>query len=720
MISMNSKHGPRTSALFKAKTLFLLWIAIALVAACLPGTTISYASLPKLDTIRVALFLDSGNHRQFTSYVTMDSAAGLSIASRTPEGIAEWFQIKKGAARFSPDTYRAILWEGPDLAAAHSLKDALDSKSFPTFVYSRTQAGKPVYEVGIGPYPSKEAANSAKGQASASSPVLAALNPAGMKVTGPLYLGAGTYASAPEARKQTEALLLQNIQAYMVYHLDAKGQLAYSVWVGGAADKEQLSVQQANVLKAVANLPLAPVDSNKPYIIERADVSSITSPGPGVPHYSFSASAEAGHKIWVSALDPAAGIQVQERTGRTYRGNIEISMYQNQMAVINELPFEQYLYSVVSAEMEKEFPLEALKAQAVSARTYALRQGMKYQVAHISDMTIDQAYKGMKAEFAAAVQAVDETKGEVLTDKSGLITPFYHSNAGGMTATSEEVWGQPISYLHTMPSPDDTAQKDKLPWHRIQFSDGTFGYIRSDFTKATGLRNKAGYPILEGVGTDVNVRAAPYVDNTGNPSIRKVNSGDRFVSIELVPESTSFSWIRGPYTATEMLSRMNDYLDKDVQGPLRTLEVTQRGASGRVTGLSANGQPIEMARVDNYRSLLGGVPSIRFDIEETGRYTVMGAGGAKTDYPTAVRSPLYVLAAGDAAPRELSGNEWAVLGGDGKTRVISRDPGFRISGQGFGHGLGMSQWGAKGLAEAGYGYQQILKYYYQGVSIVKD
>jgi stage II sporulation protein D len=695
-------------------------MAFALVAACLPSPMTSYASLPKLETIRVALFLDSGNHRQLTPYVTVGSGAGLSIGSRNPAGAVEWFQTKEGSVRFSPDLYRAILWEGTDFSVALSLKDSLNSKSFSAFVHTRTQAGKAVYEVGIGPYPSKEAASTARGQAAASSPALSALNPAAMKLSGPLYMSAGTYGTLAEARKQAEALLMQNIPAYTVYHPGPQGQVAYSVWIGGAADKEQLGIMQASALKAVANLPLVPVDSNITYLIQKSDVSSNQAPGAGIPHYTFSASTEAGQKVWISAIDPAAGIVVDERFGRTYRGNMEIGLFKNSMSVINELPFEHYLYSVVSAEMEKEFPLEALKAQAVSARTYALRQGMKYQVAHISDMTIDQAYKGLKAEFAAAVQAVQETQGEVLADPTGLITPFYHSNAGGMTSTAEEAWGQPISYLQMMPSPDDTAQKGKLPWYRIQFADGQLGYIRSDFTKDTGLRNKAGYTILEGVGTDVNVRAAPYVDNTANPAVRKVNSGERFTAIELVPESTSFSWIRGPYSASEMQSRMNDFLDKAIQGPIRTIEVTGRGASGRVTKLSVNGAPIEIARPDNYRTLLGGVPSIRFDIEETGRYTVMGAGGAKTEYPSSAKKPLYVLSAGDSAPRELTGNEWAVLGGAGKTRIITRDPSFRISGQGFGHGLGMSQWGAKGLAEAGYGYQQILKYYYQGVSIVKD
>jgi stage II sporulation protein D len=709
---------------FQPKTLLLLTLALLLGVVGVPGLQPSYASLPKLDNIRVALLMDSGkSFRQTVEAVTLRSETAISVANRTPSGAVEWLQADPGIVRFSADQYRVILAETADYKTVQALREQLAQKSFPVFVFTKLQAGQPIYQLGIGPYLTKEAAQSARGQASASSASLAALNPAGIRLTGPMYLENGVYQTIAEARKQADLLQQNNIPAYVVYREDPKdGKLTYPVWVGGAADPEQLKQQQSEALKQIANLPLIPADMSKPYLIEHGDVTASNSK---MAHYSFSAIPEVSQQIVVSSVGAKAenaqsGIQIAEKLERAYRGTVEISLYNNSLAVINELPFESYLYSVVSTEMEREFPLEALKAQAVSARTYALKQGMKYQIAHISDSTIDQAYKGMKVEFATAVQAVDETRGEVLVDASGLVTPFYHSNGGGMTAGADEAWGQSIDYLKAVPSPDDTVQKNKLPWNRVQFPDGTFGYVRSDFVKDVGLKNSAGLVILEGVGKDVNVRKAPYVDNSTNPPIRQINSGDRFTSIEQVDESTSYSWIRGPYTASEMRSRINDYMDGILREPLQTLEVTRRGASGRAFEVTANGKPLLLTRADNYRTMLGGIPSIRFDIEETGRYTVMGAGGDRNVYPKVSPTPLYVLSAGDKTPRALTGDQWVVLGGSGKPKVITRNPEFRIHGQGYGHGLGMSQWGAKGLADVGYGYHQILQYYYQGVNVVKD
>jgi stage II sporulation protein D len=714
----------RNHRLFQPKTLLLLTLALLLGVVGVPGLQPSYASLPKLDNIRVALLMDSGrSFRQTVEAVTLRSETALSVANRTPSGVVEWFQADPGMVRFSADQYRVILTETTDYQMVQALREQLAQKSFPVFVFTRLQGGQPIYQLGIGPYLTKEAAQAARGQAGASSAALAALNPAGIRSMGPMYLENGVYPTVAEARKQAELLQQSHISAYVVYREDTQGgKLVHAVWVGGAADPEQLKEQQSDALKKIANLPLIPADMSKPYMIEHSDVTASNST---IHHYSFSAVPEVSQQIVISSVGAKAeaaesGIQVVEKLERAYRGTLEISLYNNSLAVINELPFEAYLYSVVSTEMEREFPLEALKAQAVSARTYALMQGMKYQIAHISDSTIDQAYKGMKVEFAAAVQAVEETKGEVLVDASGLVTPFYHSNGGGMTAGAEEAWGQPIDYLKAVPSPDDTVQKNKLPWNRIQFPDGVFGYVRSDFVKNSGLTNSAGLTILEGVGKDVNVRKAPYVDNFSNPPIRQINTGDRFTSLGQVEESTSYSWIRGPYTASEIRNRINDYMDGMLREPLQTLEVTQRGASGRAFEVAANGKPLLLTRADNYRTMLGGIPSIRFDIEETGRYTVMGEGGNKKEYPMVSPTPLYVLGAGDKTPRELSGDQWVVLGGTGKPRVITRHPEFRIHGQGYGHGLGMSQWGAKGLADVGYGYQQILQYYYQGVQVVKD
>ncbi|WP_155252441.1 SpoIID/LytB domain-containing protein, partial [Paenibacillus polymyxa] len=102
---------------------------------------------------------------------------------------------------------------------------------------------------------------------------------------------------------------------------------------------------------------------------------------------------------------------VVERSQRTYRGDMEISMTSGQLALVNDVPLEQYLYSVVGAEVYSSWPAEALKAQAVAARSYALAQGNRFQIGNVVDGTLSQAYNGKGSEHANVSEAVDATAG---------------------------------------------------------------------------------------------------------------------------------------------------------------------------------------------------------------------------------------------------------------------------------------------------------------------
>jgi stage II sporulation protein D len=341
---------------------------------------------------------------------------------------------------------------------------------------------------------------------------------------------------------------------------------------------------------------------------------------------------------------------------------------------------------------------------------------LKYQIAHVTDSTLDQAYKGMTAEAADAVAAVDATKGEVLADANGLITPYYSSNAGGLTADPAEVWGNPVSYLKSTPSPDEGAAAGKAVWYRVSLDDGTIGYVHSAYLKDTGAKNAIGLSIYAATDNAVNVRLSPSTD-ASSPPIGKLNTGDRVTVLGQIQESNAYSWMRGPFDAAALQSKLAGS-GVVLSGPLRTLEVSQRGASGRATEVKANGQPIRTSTPDALRTALGGLPSTRFEIEETGRYTIVGANGAARQLPDA-GGPLYVLSGQQSAPMPVTAQQMVVINGDNQIRVISKAPQFVFTGKGFGHGLGMSQWGAKGYAELGYDYKKILQTYYSGVSIVK-
>lgn len=650
--------------------------------------------------IRVALFIST---RGTVPAVTLESAGGLAIYVQGSGGPSVRAEAGR-PVRFSPAGYALIVRETPDYAAAKAAYEAAAPYGHAE-ILADDLGGRTVYQVRIGGFASKTEAESAVSRLPASLGAAA--------VAGPLYGSAGTFASAEEAAALKNALLQQGVRAWLAVHPDVSGFGTYSVWFGEAAAESELAQLAETVRTLVPSAAVHEADGSLPYLLVRTDVTPGLS-GSAV-HYRFN---PGGQEIRVTGGE-GAPVKVHERYGRTYRGSMAITVHEGKLAVINELPLEEYLYAVVGSEMPSSWPQEALKAQAVAARTYALRQGLKYGIAHVSDTTFDQAYNGTGAETPAAIAAVEATRGEVLADASGrLIEPLYASNHGGRSADPSEVWGGQAPHVKSgITSPDDAAARGKPDWYRIMLADGTSGYIRSDYAAVTGAKSESGLPVIEVTGDGVNIRRAPYVDNTANPPVARAGRGDRFVMIGKDPESNAYAWIRGPYTAEQLKSAINARSPGAVRGDLVTLEVTRRGPSGRVTEVSANGAPVKVTYPDQYRSALNGLPSTMFDIEETGRYTVLGAFGARTEYPRQ-DGGLAVLSGSGAA--RLAGGEFYIMNADGLVRAATAEPAFRFIGRGYGHGLGMSQYGALSLAESGYDYKAILQYYYNGVRIVKE
>ncbi|MDQ1912425.1 SpoIID/LytB domain-containing protein [Paenibacillus sp. GD4] len=666
------------------------------------------AAVPKLEVIRVALFIDTGKYSAATSAVTLASEAGLHIGLRGAGGavLPLTSAAAKEPVRLYADGYTVKLPETGDAAQAKTLAQKLEAGGADVAIVQRTKQGKAAWQVYLGPYATKEAATAAaKGQA-------------GAVLGGPLRWHAGTYASETEAQTAAAALAQAGFEAdAALLSSGAAAAPAYAVLIGGATDEAALQALKAQLATAAPNVKLQPLDAAAAYVLLRSEQQLNAGALEDVRGLAFGGTSA---KLWAAPAAPAAGaaaagVNVRERSNRTYRGGIELSKLNGKLAVINELPFEQYLYSVLGSELSKEWPAEALKAQAVAARTYALKQGVKYTIANVTDTTLDQAYKGLTAEFPAAVAAVTATEGEVLTDKNGLVTPVFYSNAGGMTADPTEVWGNPAAYLKSTASPDDGAAAGKKTWYRMVLPNGQTGYIHSDYARNTGRTNPAGLPYYESTTTGVNVRSAPFVDNTNNPALFQVNIGDQFVVIDEEQESNAYAWIR-VYEGSELKDKLNAASTGAVAGSLHRLEVTKRGPSGRVMEITANGKQVKVAYPDALRTALGGLPSTRFEIEETGRYTILGANGTvRAQSPES--GPIYIASGSSAA--EQAQDQLFLLNAQGEVRLATKKAGFIIRGTGFGHGLGMSQWGAKGYAELGFNYQKILQTYYVGVSITK-
>ncbi len=130
-----------------------------------------------------------------------------------------------------------------------------------------------------------------------------------------------------------------------------------------------------------------------------------------------------------------------------YRGALRLTASGNTFRIINVVDLESYLRGVVAAEMPGSWPLEALKAQAVAARTYVLYSMQPTEDYDICATTDCQKYSGTAKEHPASDQAVYETSGQVLTFGGAFAKTYFHSDSGGVIASSKEVWGGEAGYL---------------------------------------------------------------------------------------------------------------------------------------------------------------------------------------------------------------------------------------------------------------------------------
>lgn len=151
---------------------------------------------------------------------------------------------------------------------------------------------------------------------------------------------------------------------------------------------------------------------------------------------------------------PARG-RVAGVAGRNYRGALVLRVDGGRLAAINRLSLEQYLYGVLPREVPHDWPAEALKAQAVAARTYAVSRisratGLAYD---LEDTVLSQVYGGFDAERPGTNRAVDATRGEVMRYAGQPIVAYFHSHSGGRTEDPAFVWGARLPYLVSKDDP---------------------------------------------------------------------------------------------------------------------------------------------------------------------------------------------------------------------------------------------------------------------------
>lgn len=683
----------------------------ALAALLAAGSLLIPADHARADSggsIRVALYADIGSkYKSTVPLVTLQSEQSFSLLPAA--GGSPLLSVPaQNKVRVSLDGFRVKVLETPSWQTAADAAKKLQSSSNKPQIFMAARGGAKVYQLYTGGYASESAANNG----------LNAVLKAGLAipegqtplVAGTKHLSAGSYATLEEAQAVVSSLTTAGLDAWPVFVSGEGGSARTEVWVGEASSDSELAAVSASAATLLPQFALTPVAPGAPGLMIRMDAGLDFSSEVQAFHYLLSGS---DAKFILSGNEK--GIMLTERSKRIYRGDMELGNLNGSLSVINVVPLEQYLYAVVGGEVSSGWPEEALKAQAVAARSYALSQGNRFDVANVVDTTLSQVYNGIGAEAPTIIKAVDATAGELLQSGGKVVEAVFSSNSGGVTADPSEVWNSGGNYTSVASAEDVAAVGSAKKWYYVLLDSGVSGYAREDNIKLTGSKTAAGLPIATATAKDVNIRPLPVVDSSAAPA-GKLNPGQNAVVLNQVYESGSYSWIKGPYSSAELLKSLAGKTSGTLPSSITTLEVTRRGPSGRAVEVKANGQILQVKYPDLFRSSFGGLPSTLFDIVPAGSYTVLGADGSTAAIGSS--SSAGVLSASGQVTSSGSGT--VVMGADQTTRVVTGSTGFYFIGWGYGHGLGMSQWGVKGMADKGYDYKQILQHYFNNVTIIKN
>jgi len=325
-------------------------------------------------------------------------------------------------------------------------------------------------------------------------------------------------------------------------------------------------------------------------------------------------------EVWLEAVagdeerDP--GLWVGQRR---YRGRLQLLPQAGQLQVVNHVPLETYLPSVVGSEMPASWPLQALQAQAVAARTYALKARKPSAPFDVQATTASQVYKGVEAETPSTQAAVMATRGQVLTHNNALIDAVFHSSSGGSTESSGDLWPRQLPYLVSVPDFDQASPvRDwRQPLDRSR--------LQQAFPELGGA---LGIDVLSTTPTG-RVRQARVVGPSGQLSLTGAQLRSRL--------GLKSTWVRFELVPTA----------------------------------SASGSVLEGAALDS----------------------ASGAAPALPPPPL----PAFSLPVPSTKTPEV-------------VQLVA-------VGRGFGHGVGMSQWGALAMAQRGESYDAILKHYYRGTEL---
>lgn len=350
--------------------------------------------------------------------------------------------------------------------------------------------------------------------------------------------------------------------------------------------------------------------------------------------------------------------------GYQYYGGFGYLRTSGNLSVINYVALDDYVKGVIPYEMNPSWHIEALKAQALCARGYAyssLGKHAKYGFDVCADVDC-QVYRGAGAATDYSDSAVNDTAGQFVSFEGKAINAVFFSSDGGSTENSENVWGTAVPYLRAVSDPYEDLDNIK---------NGRWNNTITNETVAAVLKDK-GYS-LSGVSnmyidklTDAgNVYRLTVMDSSGN----QINFEKE--KARTILNSSKY----GSYTYS-MRYRIGGSVPT-------TPTIPSSGEGIYINGSAVSGEQSVQA--------IGGDGTVKTVNSLIGQTVITGSG--KT-----------TLSAQAAAVQAVAS-------------TTSSNGSYVINGTGWGHNVGMSQYGAKGMAEKGFTYEQILKFYYTNVTI---
>lgn len=364
---------------------------------------------------------------------------------------------------------------------------------------------------------------------------------------------------------------------------------------------------------------------------------------------------DGGETSWlcVRPVSPDGAKPITWHNTYRYYGMLEFRRYDgNNINVYNVVDMQDYLKGVIPYEMNPAWPVEALKAQAVSAKSYALSNSNRHKSEGF-DLCNDehcQVYKGTGQASEVSNRAVDETYGQVLTYHGTACNTVYHASDGGATEDSENVWVTAVPYLRGVPDPYEDASK--IPGYQWQY-------------------------------TVTNAQISAYLNQRGI-----ANSG---VSNFYVERYTGMGNVYSLVITDNNGKKLATYEKESVRSLIINLTGSKTSLSIRYTVGSGDAMLAVISK--------GNTVSVRTDISTL--YTIDGNGNI---VPLPPAGSVSIISAG-------GGLYGLPVQSNNNTGV------YTIAGRGNGHNVGMSQWGAHGMAEKGFTYDQILTHYFTGAEL---